>query len=174
LLGTPHVEPQPFVNIVKKSLYRDIKPTRCGPNSVASTRKACHVIKEIVCLFYALMTGMPINVGVIIKNILKTTRVKKGQNIGFRGLLNRFLRGHDIEEESYYRSSYDPRGVDVTKTKEPEGINSPVFSINERNTRIDNMLIHLYGMQMLQLRMNGVTEEKIQQLYMDYPLIKHS
>ncbi|MCD7458900.1 hypothetical protein HAX54_039572 [Datura stramonium] len=35
LLGTPHVDPQPFVNIVKKPPYRDIKHTPRGPNSVA-------------------------------------------------------------------------------------------------------------------------------------------
>ncbi|MCE0480891.1 hypothetical protein HAX54_038119 [Datura stramonium] len=66
------------------------------------------------------------------------------------------------------------RGVDVTKTKESEGINSPVLTVNECNARIDNMLSHLYGMQMLQLRLNGVTEEQVQQLNIDYPLSKHS
>ncbi|MCE0482452.1 hypothetical protein HAX54_041242 [Datura stramonium] len=74
------------------------------------------------------------------------------------------------EEEADYRLAYDPRGIDVTKTKEPEGINGPVLSVNECNARIDNMLSHLYGMQILQLRMNGVTEEQLQQLNLDYPL----
>ncbi|MCE3050888.1 hypothetical protein HAX54_048355 [Datura stramonium] len=36
------------------------------------------------------------------------------------------------------------------------------------------MLSHLYGMQMLQLRMNGVTEAQPQQLNIDYPLSEHS
>ncbi|MCD7472484.1 hypothetical protein HAX54_013733, partial [Datura stramonium] len=35
LLGTPHVDPQPFFKIVKKPPYRDIRNTLCGPNSVA-------------------------------------------------------------------------------------------------------------------------------------------
>ncbi|MCD7450681.1 hypothetical protein HAX54_007967 [Datura stramonium] len=65
-------------------------------------------------------------------------------------------------------------GVDVTKTKEPEGIDGPVLTVNERNARIDNMFIHLYGMQMLQLRMNGVIEEQLKQLNIDYPLSEHS
>ncbi|MCD9645714.1 hypothetical protein HAX54_034851 [Datura stramonium] len=51
------------------------------------------------------------------------------------------------------------QGIDMTKTKEPEGIKGPVLYVNERNVRIDSMLRHLYGMQMLQLRMNVVTEE---------------
>ncbi|MCD9640540.1 hypothetical protein HAX54_025897 [Datura stramonium] len=105
------------------------------------------VNRERVCLVYVLMTGIPINVGVIIKTVLKRARVKKGQNFGFGGLLTQFLRGHDIEgEEVDYRPAYDPRGIDVTKT----------------------------NMQMLQLRMNGVTEEQLQQLKMDYPLSEHS
>ncbi|MCD7457650.1 hypothetical protein HAX54_035682 [Datura stramonium] len=54
--------------------------------------------------------------------------------------------GHNIEkEEADYRPSYDPRGVDVTKTKEPEGINGPVLTVNKHNARIDNMLSHLVG-----------------------------
>ncbi|MCD7448530.1 hypothetical protein HAX54_043460 [Datura stramonium] len=48
------------------------------------------------------------------------------------------------------------------------------LTVNERNARIDNMLSHLYGMQMLQLRMNGVTEEQLQHLNIDYTLSKHS
>ncbi|MCD9560992.1 hypothetical protein HAX54_019859 [Datura stramonium] len=81
------------------------------------------------------MTGMAINVEVLIKNVLKRERVKKGENFVFWGLLTRFLRGNDIEEEEVdYRPAYDPRG----------------------------------------LRMNGVTEEQLQQLNIDYPLSEHS
>ncbi|MCD9645513.1 hypothetical protein HAX54_034506, partial [Datura stramonium] len=64
--------------------------------------------------------------GMLIKNVLKRARVKKSQNIGFWGLLTQFLCGHDIEEEKAdYRPAYDPRGIDVTKIKEPDGINGP-------------------------------------------------
>ncbi|MCD9559669.1 hypothetical protein HAX54_017808 [Datura stramonium] len=240
LLGTTHVDPQPFVNIVKKTPYRDIRHTLFVSNSVARwtlhkqfgyhvpfpyahlSREArvwlkiicaclvpekhvTHVIRERVCIVYALMIGMPINMGVIIKNVLNRERVKKGQNFGFGGLLTRFLSGHDIdEEEADYRPAYDTRGIDVTKTKEPKGINSPVFSVNERNAQIDNMLSLLYAPTLAsssrpsspisytsspkpsnkslmgpriveraviaasRLRMNGMTEEQLQQLNMDY------
>ncbi|MCD7464338.1 hypothetical protein HAX54_052532 [Datura stramonium] len=96
-------------------------------------------------------------------NVLKRARVKKGQSFGFGGLMTRFMCGHQIEEEEVdYRPVYDPRDIEVTKTKEPEGIHGPILYINEHNARIDNMLSHIYGMQMLQLRMNGVTEEQLQ------------
>lgn len=76
--------------------------------------------------------------------------------------MTQFLRGyHSAEKEVDYRPRYDPRGIDVMKTKDPEGIHGPVLSINKRNTQIDNILSHLYGIQMLQLRMNGVTEEQL-------------
>ncbi|MCD9640229.1 hypothetical protein HAX54_025411, partial [Datura stramonium] len=62
-----------------------------------------------------------------------------------------FLREQQIDEEVVdYRPWYDPKGLDVTKMKEPECIHGPVLSISERNARIDNVLSHLYGMQMLQ------------------------
>ncbi|MCE0481263.1 hypothetical protein HAX54_038881 [Datura stramonium] len=52
---------------------------------------------------------------------------------------------HDIEEEEVdYRPTYDPRGIDVAKIKEIEGINSSVLFVNTRNARIGNMLSHLY------------------------------
>ncbi|MCD9646558.1 hypothetical protein HAX54_036478 [Datura stramonium] len=171
LIGTPHVDPQPFIDTMKKPPYRDIRHTLRGPSSVArwtwhqqcrnhvslpyahlsraTTDCAClvpekhvtHVTRERVCLVYALMTRMTINVGVVIKNVSKRAR-----------------------------------GVAMKKTKEPEGINGPVLSFNEHNARIDNMLSHLYDMQSSTslLRMNGVTEEQLQQLNMDYPMSEHS
>ncbi|MCD7463942.1 hypothetical protein HAX54_051728 [Datura stramonium] len=67
------------------------------------------------------------------------------------------------------------RGVTyMTNTTKLEGINGPVLSINECNARIHNMLSHLYSMQMLQLRMNVMTEELLQLLNMDYLLSEHS
>ncbi|MCD7462597.1 hypothetical protein HAX54_048878, partial [Datura stramonium] len=114
------------------------------------------------------------NVGVIIKDVLRKERVKKVQSFGFGGLLTQFLHGHQIEEEEADDSpTYDPRGIDETKTKDPEGVHHVVISVNNHNAQIDNMLSHLYGMQMLQLRINRVAEEKLQQLNMDYPLSEH-
>ncbi|MCD7465347.1 hypothetical protein HAX54_001073 [Datura stramonium] len=38
---------------------------------------------------------------------------------------------------------YDSKGLDVMKMEELKGIHSPVLSISERNTRINNILSHL-------------------------------
>ncbi|MCD7458501.1 hypothetical protein HAX54_038410, partial [Datura stramonium] len=47
------------------------------------------------------------------QDVLRRTRVKKGQRFIFWGLLTRFLRGYQIEEEEVdYRPRYDPNGID--------------------------------------------------------------
>ncbi|MCD7455697.1 hypothetical protein HAX54_029173 [Datura stramonium] len=78
---------------------------------------------------------------------LEASEVKKGKRFNLGGLLNRFLRMQQVKEEEV---NYKP---------------------SEWNARIDNILSHLYRMQMLQMRMSGVTEE---QLNIDYQLSKHS
>ncbi|MCD9642838.1 hypothetical protein HAX54_029871 [Datura stramonium] len=110
-----------------------------------------HVAQESVCLVYALITGMFINVGAIIKDVLRRESVKKGK-----------------------RPRYDPKGIDKTRTKDIVGLHGSTLSIGEHYARFDNMSSHLYDMQMLQLRMNSVTEEKLQQLNMDYLLSEHT
>ncbi|MCD7454060.1 hypothetical protein HAX54_023377 [Datura stramonium] len=120
------------------------------------------------------MTGRPINIKVVIRDFSRRMKVKKGQRFSFKGLLNRFLRVQQVEEEEVdYRPRYGPKGLDVTKTKESEGLHDPVLFINE-HARIDNVLSHLYGMQIIQMRMRGVKEELLQQLNINYPLSEHS
>ncbi|MCD9641115.1 hypothetical protein HAX54_027032 [Datura stramonium] len=45
-----------------------------------------------------------------------------------------------MKQEADYRPAYDPKGIDVTKTKEPEGINDPVLFVNKRNAQSDNII----------------------------------
>ncbi|MCD9644551.1 hypothetical protein HAX54_032832 [Datura stramonium] len=96
------------------------------------------------------------------KDVLRMARVKKGQRFSFGGLLTQILREQQIDEAAVdYRPRYDPKGLDVTKKKELDYIHGLVLSISERNACIDNVLSYLYSMQILQLRMNGVTEEQL-------------
>ncbi|MCD9639224.1 hypothetical protein HAX54_023606 [Datura stramonium] len=118
LLGTPNVDPQPFVNIVKEPPYKYIRHTLCGPNSVA--RWSRHQQFEYhVSFSYAHMSR---EARVWLKIVCACLVFAKHVN-------------HMTRE----------RGIDVTKTKEPEGVNSPVLSVNEHNAQIDNMLSHLVG-----------------------------
>ncbi|MCE3050519.1 hypothetical protein HAX54_047413 [Datura stramonium] len=78
-----------------------------------------HVMKDRIFLVYALMTGRPIIVGVIIKDVLTRERVKKGQWFSFGGLLTGFLREQQIDEEVVdYIPRYDSKCLDVMKIKE--------------------------------------------------------
>ncbi|MCD9643153.1 hypothetical protein HAX54_030330 [Datura stramonium] len=79
-----------------------------------------------------------------------------------------------VEEEVDYSPRHDPKGLDVTKTKEHEGLDGLVLSISEYNACIDNILSHMYDIQMLHLRMSEVIEELLKQLNIDYPLSEHS
>ncbi|MCE0481490.1 hypothetical protein HAX54_039265 [Datura stramonium] len=112
--------------------------------------KAWHLYFRIwkrFCLVYALKNGVLVNVGLIIKNVLRRARAKKGLRFGFKGLLTQYQCGHQIEEEEMdYRPRYYPRGIDVTNDKELEGVHGTVLSFNVRNARIDNMLSHLVGL----------------------------
>ncbi|MCE3050563.1 hypothetical protein HAX54_047523 [Datura stramonium] len=80
-----------------------------------------------------------------------------GLNFEFNALGDCNLNmGHDIEEEEAdYRPAYEPWGVDVTKTKKSEGINSPILIVNKRNARIENMLSHFMSCDAPQLQLHG-------------------
>ncbi|MCE3215028.1 hypothetical protein HAX54_000581, partial [Datura stramonium] len=91
-----------------ETLYREIRHTLSGPNS--ATRSARHQLY-----------GRLINVGVIIKNVLRIVRVKKGKRFSFGVLLTRFLREQQIDEKAVdYRPRYDLKELYVIKTKDLE------------------------------------------------------
>ncbi|MCD7451886.1 hypothetical protein HAX54_013810, partial [Datura stramonium] len=46
------------------------------------------------------------------------------------------------EEEVNYRMLYDPKELDVIKTKKTESMHGPVLFISELNVHIDNILSH--------------------------------
>ncbi|MCE3051081.1 hypothetical protein HAX54_048874 [Datura stramonium] len=107
------------------------------------------------------MTGRPDNIGVIIKDVLRRTRVNKGKRFSFGTLLTRFLREQQIDVEVVdYRPRYNLKELNLMKTKDSEDIYGPVLSNNEHNARIDNVLNHLYSMKMLQLRIVGLGFEE--------------
>ncbi|MCD7473071.1 hypothetical protein HAX54_014656, partial [Datura stramonium] len=59
------------------------------------------------------MTETPVNIGVIIEDVLTRERVNKRQIFSFRGLLTQFLRGHQIDEEVVdYIPWYDMKEID--------------------------------------------------------------
>ncbi|MCD9642045.1 hypothetical protein HAX54_028635 [Datura stramonium] len=103
----------PYAHISRKARIWLIKFCGC----LVPEKLVTHVMRERVCLVYAFMIGMLVNVGVIIKDVLRRERVKKGERFSFGGLLTRFLRGNQINKEMVdYRPRYDPHRIDVKKT----------------------------------------------------------
>lgn len=74
-----------------------------------------------VCLVYALIwEDIDINVGVVILSRLKKGYYHQGHKYGFGGLLTRFLRYHNVEEEEEamdYRPVIDTCPIDITRTR---------------------------------------------------------
>ncbi|MCD7454126.1 hypothetical protein HAX54_023544 [Datura stramonium] len=65
---------------------------------------------------------------------------------------NQQYRDQQIEEEVVdYSPRYEPKGLEVTKTKETKGIHDLMLSISKHNMRIDNVHSHLSSMKMLHL-----------------------
>ncbi|MCD7471133.1 hypothetical protein HAX54_011436 [Datura stramonium] len=121
-------------------------------------KHATYITLERVYLVYVLMTGMSIKVGVILRNFLRRAMIVKRYRLSFGALLTQFLRALHIEEKATdYRLLHDSKGR-CKKSKEPEDQHIMTLSIVEQNAQIDNVLSHLYGMQILQFRKSEVTK----------------
>lgn len=78
-----------------------------------------------------------INVGVVILSKIKKVHYHHGRKYGFGGLLTRFLRGQEIEEEAlYYRPVVNMRPIDMTRTKELNMAHGSVLTMPSIRIRI--------------------------------------
>ncbi|MCE3050961.1 hypothetical protein HAX54_048600 [Datura stramonium] len=69
---------------------------------------------------------------IVLRGCVEESKGEKGQRFSFGGLLTQFLRGYQIKEEvADCRPRYDLKGIDVTDTKDVEGIHGLVLSISE-------------------------------------------
>ncbi|MCE3051103.1 hypothetical protein HAX54_048914 [Datura stramonium] len=82
----------------------------------------------------------------------------------------RTKRASEEEQDDMSISSQSLKCYGSVGSRSKKGVDDPVLFVNERKARIDNMLSHLYNIQMPQLRMNGVFEKY---LNMDYPMSEH-
>ncbi|KAG5605643.1 hypothetical protein H5410_027135 [Solanum commersonii] len=58
------------------------------------------IIRDRVCLVYALMTGMELNIGAIMNSSMWKARVHKGHNYAFGGLITKLCHATDVPEEN--------------------------------------------------------------------------
>lgn len=114
-----------------------------------------------------------INVGIVILSAMRKESYNEGYIYGFSGLLTRFLKGHDVEEEAiYYRLVVDMRSINVTRTCKLDMAHRIVLTLPELHARNDEIAIHMYGLLMLQLIVGSrpVTREQIHGVKLDYSL----
>ena len=135
------------------------------------------VTRDRVCLVYALMMNVPINIGAVIRTSMRKARVHKRSHFSFDNFLTALLRKEHIEEEpADHKLPHNPKKVDLTKIKDPEtgqGIN---LTTAERHARDESFFRHLYGMTRFTM-MNGgrvPTDAELRQLDYDYPLNEHA
>lgn len=134
------------------------------------------VTRDTIFLIYALMQDdININMSVVILSTMKKARYYHRRRHGFDGLLTKFFRRHEIEEEALdYRPLVDTRLIDMTRTKGLDVTHGPVHTLSECHVWDDKITVCMYGLQILQLRVGGrpSTREDIRALELDY-LLSH-
>uniref|UniRef100_M1D8X4 Putative plant transposon protein domain-containing protein n=1 Tax=Solanum tuberosum TaxID=4113 RepID=M1D8X4_SOLTU len=131
------------------------------------------VTRDRVCLVYALMKDLPINVGAVLKSAMRKARVHRGRRYAFGGLITNLCRRAGVPEESVdYMAPLFTTPLDITKTKGPENMHGPTLTTAERNRRDEMIMALMFGMEMLRHR-NGCrasTQEQLDEVAMKYPL----
>ncbi|KAH0712429.1 hypothetical protein KY289_008388 [Solanum tuberosum] len=131
------------------------------------------VTRDRVCLVYALIKDLPINVGAVLKSAMRKARVHRGQRYAFGGLITNLCRRAGVPEETVdYMAPLFTTPLDITKTKGPENMHGPTLTTAERNRRDEMIMARMFGLEMLRHR-NGCrasTQEQLDEVATKYPL----
>uniref|UniRef100_M1DZQ9 Uncharacterized protein n=1 Tax=Solanum tuberosum TaxID=4113 RepID=M1DZQ9_SOLTU len=133
-------------------------------------------MRDRVVLVYMLMKGMPVNVGVILRQNMMKFRNNLRWRFCYRGLI---LKADGIEEEAMdmtvaYHPDLTGKIVYVTRTKALDTFHGFVLLAQERQARDDSIMARMFGMAKLQLQIGGrpVTNEEMETLADQYPLFE--
>uniref|UniRef100_M1DNK7 Putative plant transposon protein domain-containing protein n=1 Tax=Solanum tuberosum TaxID=4113 RepID=M1DNK7_SOLTU len=108
------------------------------------------ITRDRVCLVYALMTSTKLNIGAILKSIMKKACVHKGSRYTFGGLITRLCHDAGVPEEHLdYMAPLFPTPVDITRTKGPDTEFGPTLTTAERHRRDELIMARMYGLEML-------------------------
>ncbi|KAH0763513.1 hypothetical protein KY290_019586 [Solanum tuberosum] len=135
------------------------------------------VTRDRVVLVYMLMKGMPINVGVILRQNMMKFRNNLRWRFCYGGLITRFLRAEGIEEETVdmtvaYHPDLTGKLVDMTRIKALDTSHGHVLFAQERQAYDDSVMARMFWMAKLQLRIGGrpVTDAEMETMAERYPL----
>ncbi|KAH0714807.1 hypothetical protein KY284_007712 [Solanum tuberosum] len=122
------------------------------------------VTRDHVCLLYALMKDLPINVGAMLKSAMRKARARRGRRYAFGRLITNLYRRAGVPEESVdYMAPLFTIPLDVTKTKGPENMHGPTLTTAECNVRDEMIMARMFGLEMLRHR-NGCRASTQEQL----------
>uniref|UniRef100_M1D859 Putative plant transposon protein domain-containing protein n=1 Tax=Solanum tuberosum TaxID=4113 RepID=M1D859_SOLTU len=135
------------------------------------------ITQDRVCLVYALMTATKLNIGLVLKSIMRKARVHKGHKYAFGGLITRMCRAVGFPEKNMdYMAPLFPAPVDITRTKGPDTEFGPTFTTAERYRRDELIIARMYGLEMLR-HQNGClasTDMQLGDVERFYPLNAHA
>ncbi|KAH0710902.1 hypothetical protein KY284_012329 [Solanum tuberosum] len=104
-------------------------------NCLIPTLHFTEVTRDRVCLVYALMKDVPINVGAVLKSAMRKARVHRGR------------RRAGVPEESVdYMVPLFTTPLDVTNTKGPENMHGSTLTTTERNRRDEMIMARTFGL----------------------------
>uniref|UniRef100_M1DG54 Putative plant transposon protein domain-containing protein n=1 Tax=Solanum tuberosum TaxID=4113 RepID=M1DG54_SOLTU len=134
------------------------------------------ISRDRVCLVYALMTSMELNIGAIVKSAMRKARVHKGHKYAFGGLITQMCHAAGVPEESLdYMAPLCPAPVDITRTKGPDTEFGPTLTTVECHRRDELVMARMYGLEMLR-HQNGChasTDLQLGEVARRYPLNDH-
>uniref|UniRef100_M1DMQ3 Putative plant transposon protein domain-containing protein n=1 Tax=Solanum tuberosum TaxID=4113 RepID=M1DMQ3_SOLTU len=114
------------------------------------------ITRDLVCLVYALMTGMKLNIEAIIKSSMRKSWVHKGHRYAFGGLITKMCRVAGVPEENLdYMAPLYPAPVDITHTKGTDTDFGPTLTTVERHKRDELIMARMYGLEMLRHKTGG-------------------
>lgn len=136
-----------------------------------------NINRDMVCLVYALMMAVEVNIGVVLKTAMRKARVHKGRRFAFGGLITKLCRVAGVPEENVdYMAPLFPAPVDITRTKGLDTEFSPTLTTAERNRRDELIMARMYGLEMLR-HQNGClasTDVQLGDVERRYPLNAHA
>ncbi|KAG5577264.1 hypothetical protein H5410_057398 [Solanum commersonii] len=189
ILDTPqNTDPLVLIGLNIRPPYQAIWHTLCGSQSMVQWTKHSgkryhqspsyvHMMREEVCLVYALMTSTELNIGAILKSAMQKARVQKEHVYTFSGLITRICRDVGVSKKNVdYMAPLFPEPVDITRTRRPDTEFGPTLTTAERYRRDVLIMARMYGLEMLR-HQNGCmasTDIQLGDVQRRYPLNAHA
>lgn len=111
------------------------------------------VMKDRVCLVYALMTGLELNIGIVLKSTMRKARVHKGCRYTFGGLITELCSHACVPTEEFdYCPHIEAPLYIVTNVQGLEIATGLILTIAEHCHRDVLIMARMYGLEMLRHR----------------------